>query len=72
MGYRTYPIEGNPALLYRPFISVYIGAAYLKWLSGFGGKYVTSMQLFFFLEWHFVVANMNYGFDTAIISSPES
>ncbi|XXG74476.1 hypothetical protein AAC387_Pa07g3186 [Persea americana] len=38
MGYRTYPIEGNPVLLYRPFISVYLGAAYLKWLSGFDGK----------------------------------
>ncbi|XP_058096598.1 uncharacterized protein LOC131242152 isoform X2 [Magnolia sinica] len=38
MGYRIYEIEGNPTLLYRPFISVYLGAAYIKYLSGFEGK----------------------------------
>ncbi|OVA03203.1 Lytic transglycosylase-like SLT domain [Macleaya cordata] len=38
MGYRTYEIEGNLELLHRPFISVYFGAAYLKWLSSYDGK----------------------------------
>lgn len=38
MGYRRYEIEGNPTLLFRPFISVYLGAAYLKWLSNYDGK----------------------------------
>ncbi|XP_077220849.1 transglycosylase isoform X2 [Tasmannia lanceolata] len=42
MGYRAYEahgnIEGNPELLYRPFINVYFGAAYIKWLSGYDGK----------------------------------
>ncbi|KAJ4980474.1 hypothetical protein NE237_031311 [Protea cynaroides] len=33
MGYRQYEIEGDATLLYRPFISVYFGAAYLMWLS---------------------------------------
>lgn len=37
MGYRRYDLEGNPELLYRPFISVYFAAAYIKWLSGFDG-----------------------------------
>lgn len=34
-GYRVYGGEGNPDILYRPFVSVYFGAAYLKWLSNF-------------------------------------
>ena len=38
MGYRVYAIEGASALLYRPFVSVYFGAAYLKWLSTYDGK----------------------------------
>ena len=38
MGYRAYEIEGASALLYRPFVSVYFGAAYLKWLSTYDGK----------------------------------
>ncbi|XP_010260554.1 PREDICTED: uncharacterized protein LOC104599645 isoform X2 [Nelumbo nucifera] len=38
MGYRTYEIEGDPTLLYRPFINVYFGAAYLKWLSSYDQK----------------------------------
>ncbi|OMO78498.1 Lytic transglycosylase-like, catalytic, partial [Corchorus capsularis] len=28
-----YPVEEDPDILYRPFVSVYFGAAYLKWLS---------------------------------------
>ncbi|GAV84568.1 SLT domain-containing protein [Cephalotus follicularis] len=35
LGYRSYEVEGNPDLLYRPFVNVYFGAAYLKWLSNF-------------------------------------
>ncbi|CAK7326058.1 unnamed protein product [Dovyalis caffra] len=35
LGYRAYEVEGNPDILYRPFVSVYLGAAYLKWLSNF-------------------------------------
>ncbi|KAL6998873.1 hypothetical protein U1Q18_000040 [Sarracenia purpurea var. burkii] len=35
LGYREYDVEGNSNLLYRPFINVYLGAAYLKWLSNY-------------------------------------
>ncbi|XP_010914226.1 uncharacterized protein [Elaeis guineensis] len=38
MGYRNYNIEGNPTLLFRPFVNVYFGAAYIKWLSCCDGK----------------------------------
>ncbi|KAF9587635.1 hypothetical protein IFM89_004467 [Coptis chinensis] len=38
MGYGEYEIKGDPTMLYRPLISVYFGAAYLKWLSNFEGK----------------------------------
>ncbi|CAM6011793.1 unnamed protein product [Sphagnum balticum] len=38
MGYRAYTIDAVSALLYRPFVSVYFGAAYLKWLSTYDGK----------------------------------
>ncbi|XP_073002147.1 uncharacterized protein [Typha latifolia] len=38
MGYRNYEIEGNPTLLYKPFVNVYFGAAYVKWLSSCDGK----------------------------------
>ncbi|KAG1326410.1 Endo-type membrane-bound lytic murein transglycosylase A [Cocos nucifera] len=38
MGYRNYNIEGDPTLLYRPFVNVYFGAAYIKWLSCYDGK----------------------------------
>ncbi|XP_020531574.1 uncharacterized protein LOC18447898 isoform X2 [Amborella trichopoda] len=37
LGYRAFEMEGKPNLLFRPFISVYLGAAYLKWLSNFDG-----------------------------------
>ncbi|XVE98989.1 hypothetical protein REPUB_Repub03eG0157300 [Reevesia pubescens] len=30
-----YPVEEDPDILYRPFVSVYFGATYLKWLSNF-------------------------------------
>ncbi|GMH07942.1 hypothetical protein Nepgr_009782 [Nepenthes gracilis] len=36
--YRAYEVEGNPTLLYRPFVSIYLGAAYLKWLSNYDQK----------------------------------
>ncbi|KAF9674471.1 hypothetical protein SADUNF_Sadunf10G0130600 [Salix dunnii] len=35
LGYQAYEVEGNPDILYRPFVSVYFGAAYIKWLSKF-------------------------------------
>ncbi|XP_057950159.1 uncharacterized protein LOC131145098 isoform X1 [Malania oleifera] len=38
LGYRTYEVEGNPTLLYRPFVNVYLGSAYLKWLSNYEQK----------------------------------
>eukprot|EP00257_Ricinus_communis_P013707 XP_015571213.1 uncharacterized protein LOC8259970 isoform X2 [Ricinus communis] len=38
LGYRIYDVEENPDILYRPFVSVYFGAAYLKWLSNFEQK----------------------------------
>uniref|UniRef100_A0A1D1YA08 Endo-type membrane-bound lytic murein transglycosylase A n=1 Tax=Anthurium amnicola TaxID=1678845 RepID=A0A1D1YA08_9ARAE len=38
MGYQNYKIEENPDLLYRPFINVYFGAAYIQWLSSYDGK----------------------------------
>ncbi|KAM7269324.1 hypothetical protein ACFE04_024821 [Oxalis oulophora] len=37
-GYRTYNVEGDPDMLYRPFVNVYFGAAYLKYLSQFEGE----------------------------------
>lgn len=40
MGYRNYDIEGNPNMLYKPFINVYFGAAYIKWLFNHNDKYV--------------------------------
>ncbi|XVF87919.1 hypothetical protein PTKIN_Ptkin19aG0007000 [Pterospermum kingtungense] len=36
--YSLFPVEEDPDILYRPFISVYFGAAYLKWLSNFDNK----------------------------------
>ncbi|KAJ8763050.1 hypothetical protein K2173_023255 [Erythroxylum novogranatense] len=38
LGYRTYKVEGNPEILCRPFVSVYLGAAYIKWLLNFEQK----------------------------------
>ncbi|XP_028803828.1 uncharacterized protein LOC114758893 [Neltuma alba] len=35
LGYSSYLAEGNSDVLYRPFINVYFGAAYIKWLSNF-------------------------------------
>ncbi|MCL7032646.1 hypothetical protein MKW94_000620 [Papaver nudicaule] len=37
-GYQIYQIEGDLELLHKPFINVYFGAAYLKWLSNYDGK----------------------------------
>ncbi|XP_031394359.1 uncharacterized protein LOC116205744 isoform X2 [Punica granatum] len=38
LGYRSYDVAGNTDLLYRPFVNVYFGAAYLIWLSNFENK----------------------------------
>ncbi|KAL2897138.1 Protein STRUBBELIG-RECEPTOR FAMILY 3 [Bienertia sinuspersici] len=34
-GYRACELEGEPSTLYRPFVNVYFGVAYLRWLSNF-------------------------------------
>ncbi|GMJ02839.1 hypothetical protein like AT1G16290 [Hibiscus trionum] len=36
--YLLFPVEDDPDILYRPFVNVYFGASYLKWLSNFDGK----------------------------------
>ncbi|KAA3467239.1 Transglycosylase [Gossypium australe] len=36
--YLLFPVEEDPDILYRPFVNVYFGAAYLRWLSNFDGK----------------------------------
>ncbi|KAG6495269.1 hypothetical protein ZIOFF_043063 [Zingiber officinale] len=38
IGYRYYDIEENSNLLFRPFVNVYFGAAYIKWLSCMDGN----------------------------------
>uniref|UniRef100_A0A7N0RHF8 Transglycosylase SLT domain-containing protein n=1 Tax=Kalanchoe fedtschenkoi TaxID=63787 RepID=A0A7N0RHF8_KALFE len=38
LGYQAYEIQGNHNLLYRPFVNVYFGIAYLKWLSNYESK----------------------------------
>ncbi|XP_019242301.1 PREDICTED: uncharacterized protein LOC109222392 [Nicotiana attenuata] len=38
LGYRTYEVAADSKLLYKPFVNVYLGAAYLKWLSNYGEK----------------------------------
>ncbi|KAM4070831.1 hypothetical protein ACJW30_11G015500 [Castanea mollissima] len=38
LGYRSYEVVKNPELLYWPFVSVYLGAAYMKWLSNYDQK----------------------------------
>ncbi|XP_042011197.1 uncharacterized protein LOC121759610 [Salvia splendens] len=37
-GYRTYNMAEDSKSLYKPFLNVYIAAAYLKWLSSFDNK----------------------------------
>ncbi|KAL3508246.1 hypothetical protein ACH5RR_027647 [Cinchona calisaya] len=38
LGYRSYEISSNSKVLHKPFINVYLGAAYLKWLSNYDQK----------------------------------
>ncbi|KAL0443131.1 UNVERIFIED_CONTAM: hypothetical protein Slati_2035800 [Sesamum latifolium] len=38
LGYTAYQVAENSELLYEPFLNVYFGAAYLKWLSNFDKK----------------------------------
>ncbi|KAK7324228.1 hypothetical protein VNO77_27757 [Canavalia gladiata] len=38
LGYRSYAAERNKESLLKPFINVYFGAAYVKWLSNFDNK----------------------------------
>ncbi|KAG6407306.1 hypothetical protein SASPL_130293 [Salvia splendens] len=37
-GYRSYNVAEDSKSLYKPFLNVYIAAAYLKWLSNFDNK----------------------------------
>ncbi|PPS16301.1 hypothetical protein GOBAR_AA04283 [Gossypium barbadense] len=36
--YLLFPVKEDPDILYKPFVNVYFGAAYLRWLSNFDGK----------------------------------
>lgn len=38
MGYRSYELSGDQKLLSKPFVNVYFGAAYLKWLSNYDNQ----------------------------------
>lgn len=38
MGYTHYTLDWSASMLYRPFVSVYFGAAFLKWISTYEGK----------------------------------
>ncbi|GBG81380.1 hypothetical protein CBR_g32054 [Chara braunii] len=38
MGYHAYSVDWAVTLLYRPFVSVYYGVAYIHWLSSYCGK----------------------------------
>eukprot|EP00850_Spirogloea_muscicola_P021884 SM000266S09829 [mRNA] locus=s266:33836:37055:+ [translate_table: standard] len=40
MGYRAYTVDWANKMLYQPFVAVYVGAAYLNWLSTYAGKSV--------------------------------
>ncbi|KAH7557855.1 hypothetical protein ACOSP7_027766 [Xanthoceras sorbifolium] len=35
LGYLSHGVETDPEVLFRPFTSIYFGAAYVKWLSNF-------------------------------------
>lgn len=35
LSYQNYGVDGDSKLLYKPFVNVYLGAAYLTWLSNF-------------------------------------
>lgn len=47
MGYKNYDIEGDPNILYKPFVNVYFGAAYIIWLSNHNEKYVHCPMQYF-------------------------
>ncbi|BBN19609.1 hypothetical protein MPTK1_8g12060 [Marchantia polymorpha subsp. ruderalis] len=38
LGYQAYSVDWASSMLYRPFVSVYFGCAYLKWLSTYDSK----------------------------------
>lgn len=38
LNYRVYDVKGKTKLLYRPFVNIYLGAAYLKWLLNHDNK----------------------------------
>ncbi|KAG5526709.1 hypothetical protein RHGRI_032837 [Rhododendron griersonianum] len=45
--YREYEVVGNSKLLYRPFVNVHLGAAYLRWLSDYEQKILEMEDLWF-------------------------
>lgn len=51
MGYKNYDIEGDPNILYKPFVNVYFGAAYIIWLSNHNEKYVHCPMQYFNPSW---------------------
>ncbi|KAL7088341.1 hypothetical protein ACP275_13G121800 [Erythranthe tilingii] len=38
LGYRAYQVAEDPKFLYKPFLNVYLAAAYLKWISNYDQK----------------------------------
>lgn len=38
MGYNVYEVDWTSSMLYRPFVALYFGLAYLEWLSGYQGR----------------------------------
>ncbi|KAM7532397.1 hypothetical protein LguiB_035807 [Lonicera macranthoides] len=38
LGYQKYEVQGDSKLLHKPFVNIYFGAAYLKWLSNYDQK----------------------------------
>ncbi|KAH6836667.1 hypothetical protein C2S53_005418 [Perilla frutescens var. hirtella] len=38
LGYRTYDVAEDSKLMHKPFLNVYLAAAYFKWLSNFDNK----------------------------------
>ncbi|RDX97705.1 hypothetical protein CR513_19497, partial [Mucuna pruriens] len=38
LGYCSYAAEGHREFLFKPFVNVYLAAAYIKWLSNFDNK----------------------------------
>jgi len=44
MGYKSYEVDWASSMLYRPFVALYFGLAYLEWLSAYQGRCVHSAR----------------------------